>query len=354
MIESVESITGNFLFAILVVVFFWLFSYFITIISGFFEKKMDGQGLSISLIRAGKLPIRFLSVLLGIYAAVELIKFDFKWKQFNADTILYILIVLVVCFTLSRTGKAFFGWHAQKRKSMKVNKTALMFMRKAISVCIYIIGILVIFKKLGVEIAPILAGLGVAGIAVALALQQTLSDVFAAFFFLADKTFNIGDFVQLEDGTRAKIVDISWRSTKLRTIDDNTVILPNSKFVNQKISSYDYKDSEYYTSITVGVAYNSDLDLVEEAVTDIVYAVLAKEGAKIAKEPIKIRFKELAESSISVNILVRVPGFKEERKLKSEIIKEVIKEFRLRKIEIPFPQRVITMGQVPGIRNARD
>jgi small-conductance mechanosensitive channel len=337
---------NNLINALVIFLFFVLASYVITILFGFYEKTSDKDGLSSRVIKASKLPLRFLAVLLGLYFAAQKVELAWSWKNLNLDIIFYILIVLLVCYAVSRLNKAIFSWHASKGSASKINLTTLIFLRKALSIVFYLIGALIIFKKLGIEISPILAGLGVAGIAVALGLQETLQNVFAAAFFVLDKSFNIGDYVQLEDGTRGCIQDISWRSTKLRTIDGNIVILPNSKFVNQKISSFDYKDSSYSISVKVGIAYGSDLEKVEQAASEAALKVIGNEKIKVRDNAPRIRFNEFGDSALNLSVLIKVDKMVDERRVRSELIKAVYGEFNEAGIEIPLPQRVVYSKKV--------
>jgi small-conductance mechanosensitive channel len=323
-----------------VILIFWLASYVITILSGIFKKGFKDEMLASKIMRAAKLPLRFLAILLGVYFSLRFTGIDWSWKKFSLDSLFYILIVLLSCYTASRLLKAFFVWHSSRVKSSDINQTILIFIRKAISVFLYVIGFLIIFQRIGVEIGPLLAGLGVVGIAVALGLQETLANVFGATFFLLDKTFKIGDYIQLDDGTKGNIEDISWRSTKIRTIEGNTVILPNSKFVNQKISSYDYNDPSYYIYVNLGVGYDSDLDLVERVSIRSAQTVLETFKIRSETEPY-IRFMEFGDSAINLRIVVRVTRFTDERRVRSAIIKEIIREFRKEGIEIPFKQIVV-------------
>src|SRR5690606_23283871 len=137
-----------------------------------------------------------------------------------------------------------------------------------IKVIVYCIGMLVILQSLGVSITPILAGVGVGGRAVALALQDTLSNLLAGIQVISTKQINPGDFIKLESGQEGVVEDISWRYTALKTGYNNTIIVPNSKLAGIIVSNYFLPDKEIMFDIAVGVDYNSDLEKVERVTVE--------------------------------------------------------------------------------------
>lgn len=328
---------------VLIVAGFWLASYVVTIIMTVLEKAASKTGTSLddNLIHAAKLPVRYLFILLGFYYAVKYAAFDFAWRDYDIADVFYGLIILLVCFTASRMLKTLFEWYEKNKISRKNSRTMFIFVQKIVSFALYVFAFTLILGHFGVEIAPLLAGLGVAGLAVALGLQETLANLFAALFLVMDKSINIGDYIELEDGTKAYIEDVSWRSVRIRTIGGNTIIVPNSTFVGQKISSYDYPESPYSMSIRLGVAYGSDLDFVEKIAIQAAKNVIELEGIKIKDNNPIVRFKAFADSSIEFIVIVAIDRVTDESRVKHALVKEIDKQFKKENIEIPFPQRVV-------------
>jgi len=128
---------------------------------------------------------------------------------------------------------------------------------------------------------------------------------------------------------------------RIRTIGGNAVIVPNSKFVGQNISSYDYPVSAFYTSIQVGVAYDTDLDKAEYIAMQAGEKVIKDENIKEMDNNPIIRFNELADSSINFSLILKIDKVQDEGRVKHALIKEVVKQFKAAGIEIPFPQRVV-------------
>lgn len=329
--------------SIFIVLAFFIASYVVTIILSLMEKvtSKTGTDLDDKIIEAVKLPIRYLSILLGFFFGFK--GYDLAWtikdKDYTITDLFFVLILLLVGFSVSRILKSVFIWYGARDNS-NMNQTMFIFVRKMISVFVYSIILLIAFGQLGIQIGPLLAGLGIFGLAVALGLQSTLENLFAALFLVMDKAINIGDWIQLDDGTKAFIEDISWRSVRIRTIGGNTVIVPNSTFVNQKISSYDYPTKSFFTSVKVGVSYDSDLEKVEYVASQAAEKVIKDEGVKEHVNNPIIRYKSFGDSSINFSVIVKVDSVGDESKIQHSLIKEIAKQFRENNIEIPFPQIV--------------
>jgi len=334
---------NQFLNSIIIVLAFFLASYVVTIILSLVEKATSktGTDLDDKIIEAIKLPIRHLSVLLGLYFGFK--SYNFTWtlkgRDYTIEDFFFVLILFLLAFATSRILKTVFVWYGGREKT-NMNQTMFVFVRKMISVFVYSIVLLIAFGQLGIQIGPLLAGLGVAGLAIALGLQTTLENLFSALFLVMDKSINIGDWIQLDDGTKAYIEDISWRSVRIRTIGGNTVIVPNSTFVNQKISSYDYPTKSFFTSISVGVAYDTDLEKAEYIASQAAEKVLKDENVKEHINNPIVRYNSFGDSSINFKVIVKVDSVQDESKIQHALIKEIAKQFRENNIEIPFPQIV--------------
>src|SRR6059036_3173689 len=140
--------------------------------------------------------------------------------------------------------------------------------RAASRLTILAVGFLVLLSALGIHIAPILTALGVGGLAVALALQDTLSNLFAGMHLLADRPIRVGDYVKIADTTEGYVVDIGWRSTRVRMLQNTVVVVPNKKVAESIITNYDLPEPRLSLSIPVSVSYRSEPDHVERTLVD--------------------------------------------------------------------------------------
>ncbi|MFA5318024.1 MAG: mechanosensitive ion channel family protein [Patescibacteria group bacterium] len=325
---------------------FYVASFVITILTniiGRFASKTKTD-LDDRIIKAIKLPIRYLAIILGLFYGIKYSGIYFSIGGYGLNDALKILVILLAAFAVARIIKAIMKWIANKKRKETKSRggdTLFIFFRKIINVAVYLVALIIILGQLGIEIGPLLAGLGVAGIAIALGLQKTLENLFAAVFLVLDKTINIGDYVELNGGTRGHIADISWRATTITTLGENTIIIPNSDFVNQTVTSFDWPTSQQYMSVTVGVAYDSDFIKVEKVLEKIVKFILQKEKMKLdGNDPI-IRFDELGDSAVTVKAIFKVDRAADENKIRGLVNREILVNFAKEKINIPFPQRVV-------------
>lgn len=327
-----------------IILAFFLGSYAVTFFLSLVEKatRKTGTNLDDKVIAAIKLPIRYLAIVLGFFFAAR--SYDLKWtikeQEFGIGDIMFVLVALLVAYTMSRVMKTVFTWYGE-RDDAKISKTMFVFVRKMISVIAYTLAVLIVFSQMGIQITPLLGALGVAGLAIAFGLKSTMENLFAALFLVLDKSISIGDWIQLEDGTKAYIDDISWRSVRIRTLGGNTVIVPNSVFVGQNISSYDFPEKSFYTSVVVGVSYDTELEKAEYVALQAAEKVIKDEEIEEQENNPSVRFFELADSSINFKVIVKVDSVEDEGRVKHALIKEIYKQFKEAGIEIPFPQRVV-------------
>lgn len=210
---------------------------------------------------------------------------------------------------------------------------------------VFLIGILIILQSLGISITPLLTALGVGGLAVALALQDTLGNLFAGVHLLASRKIRPGDYVGLDTGQEGTVVDIGWRNTTIRTLSNNLVILPNSKLSAAIVTSYFQPDKEMSVVVPVSVAYDSDLEKVERVTVDVARAVLKTTPGAVAEFEPFIRFNNLGDSGIGFSVILRAREFTAQYLIKHEFIKRLQTRYRTEGIVIPFPTRTVHMKQ---------
>jgi small-conductance mechanosensitive channel len=203
------------------------------------------------------------------------------------------------------------------------------------------LGCMIILNEVGVEITPLLTVLGVGGLAVGLALQDPLSNLFSGLFISLSGQIRVGDFVELEDGRAGHVVDFDWRSTRLQLLPNNVVIVPNNRLAQAIVTNYNLPQQEMSVLVAVGVDYASDLEHVERVTTEVAAEVLREvEGGVAAFEPL-VRFNTFADSSINFNVILRGRQFTDQFLLKHEFIKRLHARYATEGISIPFPIRTL-------------
>ncbi len=209
------------------------------------------------------------------------------------------------------------------------------------------LGALIFLDLIGISITPILASLGIGSLAVALALQETLSNFFAGIHITIDKPFQVGDFIRIEEGggIEGYVEDIGWRSTRIRQLANNEVIVPNLKLMGSVITNYYQPDRELAVLVQMGVHYDSDLVMVERVVAEVGRDVLKTvPGGVKSFEPF-IRYHTFDDSSIHFTVILRGKEFVDGHLIKHEFIKAVHKRFRQEGIVIPYPMRTLTLDR---------
>ncbi|HET9481131.1 MAG TPA: mechanosensitive ion channel family protein [Candidatus Polarisedimenticolia bacterium] len=203
------------------------------------------------------------------------------------------------------------------------------------------LGLLILLDSMGISITPLLASLGVGSLAVALALQGTLANLFAGFHVLADKSIEPGQFVKLESGEEGFVERIGWRSTRVRMRSDVMLILPNSRIVDSMITNYDLPDTPCAFLVPVGVHYDSDLGQVERVTVEVARDVMREVDGGVPEFEPFIRYGAFADSSINFSVILRVTSYPAHNLVKHEFIKRLHERYRHEGIVIPFPIRTL-------------
>jgi small-conductance mechanosensitive channel len=280
-----------------------------------------------SLIKAVTSPLTIFIIISGIYAALLFLEII---EDFWLTGAYFILAAILIARTTSNVFKTLMPvWF----KGAKVPRI----INRVISLVVYFIALLVILDYFGIAISPLLAALGVGGLAVGLALQSTLANFFAGLYLISDKSIKVGDSVQLENGVWGTVGNVGWRTTKIYTWQNETVIVPNSKLADTQVTNRNSRGGGYAFSIACGVDYSSDLEKVEKVVLDVTKKIIKKTEGASKDYPPAVRFNEFADSNINFGIILSAQSYGEHFKLKHELIKALKKRFDKEKIEISAP-----------------
>ena len=199
------------------------------------------------------------------------------------------------------------------------------------------VGGMIILDNLGISLTPIITTLGIGSLAVAIALQDTLGNFFAGLYLKADRPIEMGHYVRLESGQEGFVDRIGWRSTQIRTLQNNTVVVPNNKLAQTIITNFDLPEERLALLIPVGVAYDSDPQRVEEIVLDEVKKAVGEvEGLLGYPEP-DVRFiPGFGDFAMNFTLTCHVRKFVDQFLVQHELRKRIIHRFRKEGIQIPF------------------
>jgi len=203
------------------------------------------------------------------------------------------------------------------------------------------VGAMIILDNLGISLTPLLTTLGIGSLAVAIALQDTLGNFFAGLYIKADRPIELGHYVRLEGGEEGYVDRIGWRSTRIRMLQNNMVVVPNSKLVQTNITNYYLPEKELAVLVQVGVHYDSDLEKVERVTREVAKEVLQiVPGGVPSFEPF-IRYHTFNQSSIDLTVILRAREFVDNFLVKHEFIKKLQARYKDEGIIIPFPIRTV-------------
>ena len=207
---------------------------------------------------------------------------------------------------------------------------------------IIIIGLLITLDSLNISISPLLATLGIGGLAVALAFKDTLANFFAGLYILADVPIRVGDYIKLEGGPEGYVAEIGWRSTRIRTLPNNIVIIPNAKVSESMITNYFLPERRMALQLNIGVSYGSNSRRVEEILVDEAKRAAGEiEGLLAEPAPIVRFIPGFGDFSLNFTLICQVREFVDQYYVQHELRHRILERFGREDIKIPFPQRTI-------------
>ena len=308
------------------------------IVNANIEKRIDTDEITFKTVFINALkgvPVSFCLVA-GVYWIVNTVNLPPSLVKIFS----YVLFT-INAFTLTRVlarGISGFITLTLERSEERLPKTSLL--NNIVNCIIYAMGIIVILQYYGISIAPIITAMGVGGMAVALGMQETLANIFSGIYLIISKQLRLDDYIRLSSGEEGRVTDITWRFTTILSIMGNVVVIPNQKLASAIITNYNMPKRDITVRVTVGVAYDSDLDLVEKVTLEVARKVMQNEHIGIDIEP-AVRFHTLGDSSINFDVFLHSSQFNHQAELKHEFIKELMRRYRKEGINIPYPIRTV-------------
>jgi small-conductance mechanosensitive channel len=224
------------------------------------------------------------------------------------------------------------------------------------------VGLLIFLDSIGISITPVIASLGIGSLAVALALQDTLANLFAGVYMIADRPIQVGHFVRLEGGYEGYVSKVGWRSSQIQMLHNNVVVVPNSKLAGSIITNFSLPETELMVPVEIGVRYDSDLEKVERVTVDVARDVMRSIGGGVPGFDPYVRYHTFGESAINFTVFLRATHFEANHLIRHEFLKRLHAAYRAEEIIMPFPVRSIEvpreyfteLREILALRNASE
>lgn len=285
-------------------------------------------------------PLYVTVVLAGVFVAVRLLEVATDWTGLLESGLLT-LLTLMWMYALVGMGRRVSN---EATEDDRFDNQVVPIFQNVWTAVVLGGGVYLVLTYWNVDVTPLLASAGVLGIVLGLAARDTIANFFGSIALYADRTYAIGDFVVLESGERGRVEDISIRSTDIRTRDDTVVTVPNSQLNTATIVNESTPERERRLRVSLGVAYGSDLDYVEEVLLDV-----AREERFVIDEPRpRVRYRGFGDSAVELDVLCWIPSPRMRERVKHRLVKATHDQFETENIEVPFPQRDVTVTDGDG------
>jgi small-conductance mechanosensitive channel len=269
-----------------------------------------------------------------------------RWAELNfpkALNVLWIASLTIMCMRMAGSLVRYYGDQVPGALPVTTLTETLA------ELGILIIGILLTLTTLDFRITPILTALGVGGLAVALALQDTLSNLFSGFYVAVARQVRLGDYIKLNTGEEGYVTDIGWRSTTMRALANNYILVPNSKLAQAVVTNFHLPEKRMGTSVQVVVGYDSDPDRIEAMLLELVQKAVLEVPGMLAEPAPSVAFDPgFLDSGLGYSVNYQVAEFGVQFGVRNELRRRILRKFREEKVEIPFPTRTVWLKPGTG------
>jgi len=324
------------IFAVTLAVGYLVRRVFLGALEAWHRRTKSPPGLILTEALRGPLVIWIL--ILAVHLAIESSDLPSRFTRWSPKVLgaLWILSLTLMCMRIAGDLVRYYG--GQIPGALPVTTLTQTLAQLAV----VIVGFLILLNQLGFSITPMLTALGVGGLAFALALQDTLSNLFAGFYVAVAGQVRLGDYIRMDGGSEGYVIDISWRSTTMRALSNNVIIVPNSKLAQAIVTNYHLLETRLSSQVQVGVSYDCDPDHVERVLLEI-----AIDGAREIPgmlpdpQPYVVLDPGFGDSALGFTVNYSVAEFSKQFGVRYELRKRILRRFRAEGIEMPYPTRTV-------------
>jgi len=290
------------------------------------------------------MPLNLLIFVSGAYILDKFFQFKMDTELLRfADIGFKITAIIAIIMLVDRFFRGIIQIYAERVPALKSSKGVLSIVVRMV---VMGLGMLILMDSFGVSITPIVASLGIGSLAVALALQPTLENFFSGIQIVIDRPIAVGQFIKIDSGEKGYVEKIGWRSTWVRMLPNNVIVIPNKVLVDSKILNYHYPQKEISIYMDIGVHYDSDLDKVEKVTIEVANEILKEVTGGVPEFEPHIRYHTFGDSSIDFKVILRAQEFVDGYLVKHEFVKRLHKRYKTEGIIIPYP--IQTLDWNPG------
>lgn len=277
---------------------------------------------------------RFMPTMIGICCGIAVAGSIMDLPDFvkpHMQMVFFNALTLTITLFVAHLVSAFLQY---KLSNSNTRNGSTSILATVINVGVYAIGIILILDAHGISISPLLTALGVGGLASALALQDTLANLFSGITTLVSKQIRIGDYIKLNKDASGRVIDMNWRNTTLRTSTGNTIIVPNKSIAASTLMNYEQPLAECTIAIPLTITYGSDLEHVEAVTLATARHILDNSQYGVTGFEPAVRYKELGEYGISFDVVLRIKNVVDEGVLKHQFIKAIYQTYQAENIHL--------------------
>lgn len=295
-------------------------------------KSRPGQILT----EAIKAPFLIWAAILALHVALQASELPPRFTAWSAKTLLALWIISLTLLGMRIAGDMVRHYGNQAPGILPVTTLT----ENLAQLFVMLLGIGLLLQELGVQITPYLTALGVGGLAVALALQDTLSNLFSGFYMAVAGQIRLGDYIKLATGEEGYVADIAWRSTSVRAPANNLILIPNSKLAQTIVTNYHLPTKRMGASLPVSVAFESDIELVERVLLEVATQASGQVDGMVADAPPSVTLDPgFGDFALVFSVNYQVTEFNYQAAVRSALRKRILKRFREEGIHLPYPVR---------------
>ena len=330
--------------ALLILAFFWGLAELISAVLGrwgrvltaFTKTELDDRILKRALPHISRL-----MSILGLYLAIRSLPLNDKVVHILSGT-LFVVLVAVFFNLLNHAFDEILQWYVSSRQEKGgavISRQMIPIVEKLLMLFLMGTALIIILKHFNYDIFSLVTALGIGSLAIGMAAKDTMAHMISGFTLMIDRPFRIGDRIQLAGGQVGDVLDIGLRSTKIKTLDNQQMIIPNSDLCNTMLTNHAFPDMKAKGRINVGVAYGSDVELGKQ----VMVATALEIETVMPDPPPEAYFVAFGESSLNMCLFYWVDDYAKLFGASDRINTLIIRRFTENGIEIPFPTRTVIM-----------